>query len=166
MMLLNLIPRSLLLVLILALSAGLGKTLWDAHTTEAELVKVTDDLYTLRNSAKDSQVAAANAAAVNLQRLKEANDASKLREKKLQQELVDIKSASSGLRVSTAEARGVFQHNNPAQTTRDKLADLGYDILERCEVRYIAMAERAEEYAGYVEELRQAWPTEQACQAR
>lgn len=153
-------------MVILLLTILLGKTVWDNNQLDEDLAAATQQVYALKSEARASQVNAAIAQANNLKQQKEASDAAKRREKKLQNELAAAKSVSDGLRVSTTEARGLFSLDGVAQTPRDKLADFGYELLERCEGRYLSVAGRIEEYVSYIQELRQAWPTSQACTAK
>jgi hypothetical protein len=163
---LNLIPRTALLAAIALLTVLLAKATWDGHQDGKELLELTTKVSQLEEDIKDSQFAAAGAKIVNLKKLNEAKDAAKKREKQLLSDIADAKSVSDRLRITTGEARAIYSLDGTAQTPRDKLADLGYDLLERCEGKYLAMASRVEGYVGYIQELRQAWPTSQACTAK
>ena len=145
---------------LLLLTAKLG---WTAHTQENEIESLTVEVSALKVEAAESKTAAATALAANFMKLNEAKNAARIREKKHQDELAAAKSVSDGLRANTQEARGVFQLDGSTQTPRDKLADFGYDLLDRCENRYITVAGRTAEYVNYIQELLQAWPTKQSC---
>ena len=166
MIYLNLIPKWALIAALVLVTALLGKSTWDNSQLQDDLATVTEENTSLKADIKESQFNASVAAATNLKKLKEASDVAKRREKIHQSELAAAKYLSDGLRVSTEEARGLFQLDGTAQSPRDKLADFGYDLLERCESRYISVAGRIEEYVSYIQELRQAWPTSQACTAK
>jgi hypothetical protein len=129
-------------------------------------MKLTDKISQLESNIKDSQFAAASARIINLKKLDEAKNAAKKREKQLRDDIDSLKSISDGLRTSVTEARIIYQLDGTAQTPRDRLADFGYELLERCESRYLSVAGRIEGYVGYIQELREAWPTTQACTAK